>query len=164
MIYQVSAAISVTGPNGSIAVTLPAKPGYTFNVYVGTSTSPTNLGLCVSGPTYGTMAGQATQLPSGATVVITGIGLSQTPPAPVATGVTVFPTMFFGQDAYGQVLLDNAEYHYLSDADKSDLMNQTRVVSWKMMYGTIILNQAYMARYESASAFSPGYTSGTATE
>ena len=164
LIYQVSAAISVTGPNGSIAVTLPVKPGYTFNVYVGTSTSPTNLGLCASGPTYGTMAGQATQLPSGATVVITGIGLSQTPPAPVATGVTVFPTMFFGQDAYGQVLLDNVEYHYLRDADKSDPMNQTRVVSWKMMYGTIILNQAYMARYESASAFSPGYTSGTATE
>src|SRR6201992_888679 len=36
-IYQVSNAISVTGPNGSIAVTLPTLAGYTFNVYVGTA-------------------------------------------------------------------------------------------------------------------------------
>jgi len=163
-VYQVSGAISVTGATGSIAVTLPTLPGYTFNVYIGTTTSPTNLALSASGPAVGPLAGQATQLASGATVILTGVGTAQTPPAPVATGVTVFPTIFFGMDAYGQVLLDNVEYHYLRDADKSDPMNQTRVVSWKMMYGTIILNQAYMARYESASAFTPGYTQGTATE
>ena len=78
--------------------------------------------------------------------------------------MTVYPTFFFGTDAYGQVVLDNVEYHYLSTADKSDPMNQTRVVSWKMFYGTIILNNAYMARTESGSAFSAGYTAGTATE
>lgn len=163
-IYQVSGALSVTGPNGSISVTLPTLPGYTFSVYIGTSTSPTNLGLCASGPTTGPLAGQATQLASGATVVITGVGTAQTPPAAPATGVTVFPTFFFGTDAFGQVLLDDVEYHYLSNADKSDPQNQTRVVSWKMMYGTIILNNAYMARVESGSAFKVGYTAGTATE
>lgn len=163
-IYQVSGNISVTGPTGSIAVTLPVLPNYTFSVYIGTSSSPTNLALSASGPATGPLAGQATQLASGSTVILTGIGISQTPPAAPATGVTVFPTIFFGQDAYGQVLLDDVEYHYLSSADKSDPMNQTRVVSWKMMYGTIILNQAYMARTESGSAFSPGYTAGTATE
>lgn len=164
VIYQVSSSISVTGPTGSISVTLPVKAGYVFNVYVGTSATPTTLGLSASGPSQGTMVGQAVQLANGSTVVITGVGASQTPPAPVATGVTVFPTFFFGTDAYGQVLLDDVEYHYLSSADKSDPMNQTRVVSWKMMYGTIILNNAYMARNESGSAFSPGYNSGTATE
>lgn len=163
-IYQVSSSISVTGPNGSINVTVPTKAGYVFNVYVGTSTSPTNLGLSASGPASGPLAGQATQLPSGASVIITAVGTSQTPPAPVATGVTAFPTFFFGMDAYGQVLLDDVEYHYLSSADKSDPMNQTRVVSWKMFYGTIILNNAYMARNESGSAFSVGYNAGTATE
>ena len=89
---------------------------------------------------------------------------SQTPPAAPATGVTVYPTFFFGTDAYGQVVLDDVEYNYLSSADKSDPMNQTRVVSWKMMYGTIILNNAYMARTESGSAFSATYSAGTAAE
>ncbi len=163
-IYQVSGALSVTGPNGSISVTLPTLAGYTFSVYIGTSTSPTNLALSASGPAVGPMAGQATQLASGATVVLTGTGTAQTPPAAPATGVTVFPTFFFGTDAYGQVLLDDVEYHYLSQADKSDPQNQTRVVSWKMMYGTIILNNAYMARVETSSAFRVGYTAGTATE
>ena len=163
-IYQVSTSNSVTGPTGSISVTLPTLAGYVFNVYIGTSTSPTNLGLCASGPATGPLAGQATQLASGATVVITGVGTAQTPPAAPATGVTVYPTFFFGTDAYGQVVLDDLEYHYLRDADKSDPMNQTRVVSWKMMYGTIILNNAYMARTESGSAYAVGYTAGTATE
>lgn len=163
-VYQVSSSISVTGPTGSIAVTLPVLPGYVFNVYVGTSSTPSNLGLSASGPALGPLAGQATQLAGGQSVVITGVGTAQTPPAPVATGITVFPTIFVGMDAYGQVLLDDVEYHYLSQADKSDPQNQTRVVSWKMMYGTIILNQAYMARVESTSAFAPGYTAGTATE
>src|SRR5215472_11759129 len=50
-IYQVSNAINVTGPNGSISVTLPTLAGYTFSVYVGTgaATSVANLGLSASG-------------------------------------------------------------------------------------------------------------------
>jgi hypothetical protein len=163
-IYQVSSAISVTGPTGSINVTVPTLAGFVFNVYIGTTTSPSNLALCAAGPSVGPLAGQATQIPSGQTVILTGIGISQTPPAAPATGVTVFPTIFFGVDAYGQVLLDDVKYTYLSKADKSDPMNQTRVVSWKMMYGTIILNNAYMARVESGSAYSPNYTAGTAVE
>ena len=160
-IYQVSSSISVTGPSGSISVTLPTLPQYVFNVYVGTSTTPTNLGLCALGPGSGPLAGQATQLPSGASVVITGVGASQTPPAAPATGVNVFPTIFLGNHAYGQVILENPEFHYLTGADKSDRLNQTRVVSWKVFYGSIILNQAFMARVECGSAFTPGYTAGT---
>jgi N4-gp56 family major capsid protein len=163
-IYQVSGNISVTGPTGSISVVLPTKPNYVFNVYIGTTSSPTNLGLTTSGPQSGPLAGQATQLPSGATVVITGIGASQTPPAAPATGVTVFPTIFIGNDSYGQVLLENPEFFYLTGADKSDKLNQTRVVSWKCFYGSIILNQGFLARTESSSAFTAGYTSGTVAD
>lgn len=163
-IYQVSSSISVTGPTGSISVTVPTLANYVFNVYVGTSAAPTNLGLSASGPAVGPLAGNAVQLASGSTVVITGVGASQTPPAAPATGVTVYPTFFFGTDAYGQIVLDDVKYKTLMDADKSDPMNQTRVISWKMFYGTIILNNAYMARTESGSAFSPGYTAGTASE
>lgn len=162
-IYQVSTSLSVTGPTGSVSVTLPTLPGYVFNVYIGTTTSPTNLGLSASGPAVGPLAGQATQLPSGATVVITGVGAAQTPPAAPATGVTVFPTIFIANHSYGQVILENPEFFYLTGADKSDRLNQTRVVSWKAFYGSIILNQAFLARVESSSAFTPGYSAGTIT-
>ncbi|MGN6657083.1 MAG: N4-gp56 family major capsid protein [Rhodanobacter sp.] len=162
-IYQVSNSVAVTGPTGSISVALPQLVGYVFNVYIGTSANPANLGLSASGPTTGSLAGQATQLAPNQTVTITGIGTSQTPPAAPATGVTVFPTMFIGNHSYGQVLLENPEFHYLTGADKSDPLNQTRVVSWKVFYGSIILNQAFLARVEASSAFAPGYQAGTAT-
>lgn len=151
-IYQVSAGVAVVGPNGSISVTLPNITGFTFNVYVGTTTSPTNLGLSPSGPTSGPMVGQATQLAPNTTVTITGTGTAQTPPAAPATGVTVYPTFVFGRGAYGQVQLDDVKFSYLKDADKSDPLNQLRVIGWKCFYGTIIENNQFMARIESTSA------------
>ncbi len=163
-IYQVSTSLSVTGPTGSVSVTLPTLPNYTFSVYIGTTTSPANLALSASGPATGPLAGQATQLTSGATVVLTGVGVAQTPPAAPATGVYVFPTIFIGNQSYGQVLLEDPEFFYLTGADKSDRLNQTRVVAWKVFYGSIILNQGFLARVESSSAFTPGYTSGTAAD
>ena len=162
-IYQVSGNISVTGPTGSISVTLPTLANYTFSVYIGTSASPSNLGLSSLGPTSGPLAGQATQLAGGQTVIITGIGVAQTPPAAPATGITVFPTIFIANHSYGQVLLENPEYHYLTGADKSDPNNQMRIVSWKVFYGTIILNQGFLVRTESSSAFTTTYSVGTQT-
>lgn len=156
-IYQVSASMSVTGPNGSISVTLPTLAGYTFSVYVGTSTSPTTLGLTSSGPTVGPQAGQAVQLASASTVIITGIGAAQTPPAAPATGVTVYPTYIIGRGAYGQVMLDDARFTYLKEADKSDPLNQLRIIGWKVFYGTLISNQQFFMRIESTSAFSASF-------
>ncbi|WP_193098015.1 N4-gp56 family major capsid protein [Burkholderia sp. Z1] len=164
-IYQVSGSISVTGPTGSISVTLPSFPNYVFNVYIGTTTSPTNLATAIGNgvPVTGVLAGQATQLQPNQTVTLTGIGVTQTPPAAPATGVSVFPLLFIGNHSYGQVLLENPEFHYLTGADKSDPLNQTRVVSWKVFYGSILLNTAFLARVECGSAFSPGYQGGTVT-
>jgi N4-gp56 family major capsid protein len=152
-IYQVSAATSVTGPNGSLTVVLPTLAGYTFSVYIGTTNAPANLGLSAAGPTVGPMQGQATQMAGGQTVVITGIGASQIPPAAPGTGITVYPNYVFGRGAYGQVMLDDTKFTYLKEADKSDPLNQLRVVGWKLMYGTIYENQQFMLRIESTSAF-----------
>ena len=156
-IYQVSASVSVTGPTGSITVTVPSTSGYTYSVYVGSTTSPTNLGLSSSGPTVGPMAGQAVQLTAGSTVVITGVGTAQTPPAAPATGVTVYPTFIFGKGAYGIVVLDDTKFTYLKTADKSDPLNQLRVVGWKNFQGTLIQNQNFFMRIESSSAFSASF-------
>ena len=153
-VAQVSTSISVTGPNGSISVTTPNVAGYTFNVYVGTTNSPVNLGLSTSGPTTGPLQGQATQLPGNSAVIVTGTGVAQVPPAAPASTVTVYPTFIFGRGAYGQVVLDEIKYTYLDKADKSDPHNQLRVVGWKVMYGTILLNTQFFGRIESTSAFS----------
>ena len=155
-VLSVSAAISVTGPNGSIQVTTPAVSGYTRNAYIGTTTSPANLATSPQGPTQGPMAGQAVQLPSSTVVTLTGTGLAQTPPAYPGntTGLTVYPTFIFGRGAYGQVSLDEIKYTYLDKADKSDPLNQLRVVGWKVYYGTILLNTTFFMRIESTSAFS----------
>jgi hypothetical protein len=153
-IYQVSGAIALT-LNQAISVTLPSTAGFTYSVYVGVTanTNVANLGLSTSGPTSGPYTGQATQLAPGATVVITGTGMAQVPPAAPATGVTVYPTFVFGRGAYAQVVLDNVKFTYLKEADKSDPLNQLRVVGWKNFYGTLISNAAFMMRIESTSAF-----------
>jgi N4-gp56 family major capsid protein len=162
-IYQASAQVAVVGPNASIQVTLPVLANYVFSVYIGTTAAPANLGLSASGPVTGPLAGNAVTLAGNQTVTITGIGTAQVPPAAPATGVTVVPTFWLGRDAYGQVLLDNVKYTYLSEADKSDPLNQIRVAGWKGMYGTIILNQAFFARTEAGTAFTGSYTSGAPT-
>lgn len=153
LIYQVSNVVAVVGPNGSISVTLPALPNFTFNVYIGAVNTPTNLGVSIAGPLSGPLQGQATQLTPGQTVVITNTGVAQTPPAAPTTGITVYPTFIIGRGAYGQVVLKNAQFTYLKDADKSDPLNQLRIVGWKAFYGTLIQNQQFFMRIESSSAF-----------
>lgn len=161
-VYQTATVTLVA--NGSFTITTPNVPGYVFQVYtsVAGSSSVVNYGQCPAyGPVSGPLAGQAVTLPANTTVTITGVGSSATPPAAPATGVSVFPTFFIARGAYGQVILQNPEFQYLRDADKSDPLNQTRVVAWKVFYGSIILNNAFMARTESSSAFTPTYNSGT---
>lgn len=151
-IYQVSAGIAVTGPNGSISVTLPSTAGYTYAVYVGTSTTPTNLGTTASGPVTGPYAGQAVQLSPGASVVITGTGIAQIPPAAPATGVTVFPTFIFGEDAFACLELESLQWTRLTEADKSDPLNQLRVIGWKGWDGAVLTNNQFMCRIESSAS------------
>jgi len=136
---------------------MPATAGFTYSVYLGTSASPTALATSASGPTVGPLAGMATQLAPSSVVILTGIGVTQVPPAAPATGVTVYPSFLFGQGAYGQVLLDNIKFVYLKEADKSDKLNQLRIVGWKMFHGFMILNQQFLARIESTSAFTSSF-------
>ncbi len=154
-IYGVQTGL-VVGASGTILVPLPALAGFTFTVYVslGGVTTPVNLGVSAQGPTVGPFAGQATQLNPNQTVTITAVGLAQVPPAAPANNITVYPTFIFGRGAYGQVQLSNTQFTYLKDADKSDPLNQLRVVGWKCFYGTLIENQQFFMRIESTSAFS----------
>ena len=152
-IYAVSSGISVTGPNGSVSITMPSTTGYTYSVYLGTTTSPTQLALSnstASGvPTTGPLAGQATNLAPGAAVTLTGLGLYQVPPAPPATGVTVYPTFVMGSEYFACTVLEDVSWTTLFEADKSDPLNQLRVVGYTFCQGYLILNQQFGARIES---------------
>jgi N4-gp56 family major capsid protein len=163
--YESYVAAKVTGvsiaASGSFTITTPNVAGYTFNVYVSAAggSTLTNLGLCASGPSTGPLTGQAIQLPANTTVTITGIGLAQVPPAYPGntTGLTVYPVFVFGRGAYGQVVLDDVSFTYLKDADKSDSLNQLRIVGWKTYYGTLIENQNFFGRIEAVSAYGPTF-------
>jgi len=107
-----------------------------------------------AGPPVGPFAGQATQIAPNQTIVLTNIGLAQVPPAAPAAGITVYPTFIFGRGGYGQVKLDDVRFSYLTGADKSDPLNQLRIVGWKCFYGTLLENSQFFMRIESTSAFS----------
>jgi len=149
--------LSVTSGH-TITLTTPSDTNYTYNVYVSAagSTVMGNLGLCASGPSWGPYTGQAIQLPAATSVTITGLGMAQTPPAYPGntTGLTVYPTFVFGRGAYGQVMLDDVSFSYLKEADKSDPLNQLRMLGWKTYYGTLLENNQFMARIESVSGYS----------
>ena len=157
-IFQVSGSQVVTGGtgiNGSISVTLPTSPAnYTFSVYIssGAGSQPQNLGVSASGPTTGPYAGQAVQLAAGSTAVITGIGVMQAPPAAPATGVTVYGSYVFGEHYFACLELERIQWFRLFNADKSDVLNQLRVIGWKGWDGAVILNQLFGARIESSAS------------
>ena len=152
LICQVSNAFTMVN-NGSFTITTPSTAGYTYNVYIGTSASPTNLGLSSSGPTQGPLQGQATQLPPGTLVTVTGTGVFQVPPAAPGTGITVYPTFVVGKGYFAAVKLDDVSITWLDKPDKLDYLNQLRIVGWKAFWGVVVTNQLFGCRIESASAF-----------
>lgn len=158
-IYQVASSVTITGGsgNGSITLTTPATTGYVYQVYVDTVNPPAHLGLSPQGPSTGSLTGQAATIAPSTAVTITGIGTAQVAPAAPATGVTVHITFVFGQEAYGQVMLDEPEVFNPTGPDKFDPLDQLRVIGWKIMYSTIILRNPFMMRIESGSAFTGAF-------
>ncbi len=157
LIYQITTGIGFTGPTGSITLTTPATAGFPYSVYMGSGAGPTQLALTSStaAPTSGPLAGQATQLPASTAITLTGLGAYQIPPAAPATGVTVYPSFVFGKQYFACLELEDISYTFLGDADKSDPLNQLRVIGCKFMQGWLILNQQFGARIES-SVSNPG--------
>jgi hypothetical protein len=163
-VFQISASQAIaSGVAGSIAVALPTNTAFSYTIYISTSASMANASIAtVSGTplglqTTGQFAGQAVTLAANQTVTVTGFGTAQQPPASPGIGITAYATFIIGRGAYGQVKLDDVKFTYLKEADKSDPLNQLRVVGWKTFYGTIILNQNFFMRVESVSAFSGNF-------
>lgn len=71
-----------------------------------------------------------------------------------ASGIDVYTMLVFGQDAFGIVELSTGNlqtiYKPLGSAGTSDPLNQQQTMGWKVTFGTKILQQAFMLRYECA--------------
>jgi N4-gp56 family major capsid protein len=69
-----------------------------------------------------------------------------------ASGINVYSMLVFGQDAFGIVELSTGNlqtiYKPLGSAGTSDPLNQQQTMGWKVTFGTKILQQAFMLRYE----------------
>jgi N4-gp56 family major capsid protein len=164
-VYGVVTLAATVNAVSSIAVTVPNVTGFTYTVYVapnsatmaGASIGVLSAATASAGPTTGAYAGLATQIAPGASVVISAAtGALRQPPAAPANGITTYATFVIGRGAYGQVQLDDVKFTYLKEADKSDPLNQLRIVGWKTFYGTLIENQNFFMRIESVSAFGGG--------
>ena len=92
------------------------------------------------------------QIPAATTVVITALGIPQLPPAPPASGVTVFPNYVLGRDYFAALELAAIEWNKLTTADKSDPHNQLKIIGWKGWDGSIILNQLFGAIIECSAS------------
>lgn len=153
-IYAVSGSQNTGGSAGSIAVLTPNVAGYTYSIYISQTagTQPVNLGVTTSGPTTGPYAGQAVQLPPATSVTITDIGIPQVPPVPPASGVTVYRNYVLGEHYFACLELKGLTWHRLMSADKSDPLNQLRIIGWKGWDGAVILNQLFGAAIECSAS------------
>ena len=97
------------------------------------------------------LEGQSIGIAPGTAVVITALGSMAIPPAAPTTGITVYPTFIFGKSAFACLKLEDLSWTRLFEADKSDPLNQLRVVGWKLFEGWVILNQQFLARIESTA-------------
>jgi len=120
---------------------------YVFNVYIGTSSSPTNLGLSASGPATGPLAGQATQLASGSTVIITGIGTNRH--CIIGRGTTCWYAKLEGDD---RMFIVKDYWRALDRESEADFLKEAIGVSG---VGQIV---AYQEFYDTQEAGSFGYS------
>lgn len=125
----------------AVAITMPATPGFTYNVYFGSAT----------GVLYKAAALQA----PGAVVNVLAVPTSgETPPATPAVGVAVHFSWVLGKEAFAvPELMSLQTFLTPRGASDSDPLSQRRKASWKVMFKSVICNELFLARIESASAF-----------
>jgi hypothetical protein len=96
---------------------------------------------------------------------ITAVPAGTEPTLPVAPAATreVFVAWVFGKDSFGRVELNGMSlqsYITPSGASYSNPLAQGRKVGSKIMWKSFIIDNAFFARVETASAFSAGLPTG----
>lgn len=142
--FETAVTVEQTQATGAgdeaIAITMPATSGYTYNVYFGDTT----------GVLYKVAS---LQDPSAAVTVLAVPTSGDTPPATPASGVKVHFSWILGKEAFAVPELMSLQTFMTRGASDSDPLSQRRKASWKVMFKSVICNELFLARIESASAF-----------
>jgi len=141
---QQSANIAVTGPTGSIAVTLPTSTNYVYDIYmtqVNATTAYRVATLQAASSTY--------------TIQTAPAGTEAVAPVSPATGVSVYPGFVCGRGAFGTAVLNGMSLQTFvtpKGPSDSDPLVQRRKVGAKFMRKSFILDNAFLERFETSSA------------
>lgn len=150
MVERISNPVSVTITNNADAVqiTVPSTTGFRYNVYVSTTNNTS---------TDASLRKVATGLAPGTVLTVNAFSTSGlNPQATPATGVTVHTSYALGEEAYGMVDLSGDNLRVLmtpNTASDSDPAAQRRKITLKGSFKTVILNNNFFRRFESASLF-----------
>lgn len=71
----------------------------------------------------------------------------------IASTVTVHTSYVVGRNAYAMTTLQNLETYVEAPGGNADPLHQRRTIGWKVAFKSVILNNNFMVRIESGSAF-----------
>jgi N4-gp56 family major capsid protein len=71
----------------------------------------------------------------------------------IASTTTVHTSYLVGRNAYAMTTLQNLETYVEAPGGNADPLHQRRTIGWKVAFKSVILNQNFMVRIESGSAF-----------
>ncbi len=125
----------------AIALTMPSDTDYKYNVYFGATT--------------GVLYKVASLQEPAAVVTVLAVPTSgDTPPATPAASVNVHFSWVLGKESFAvPELMSLQTFMTPRGASDSDPLSQRRKASWKVMFKSVICNELFLARIESASAF-----------
>lgn len=137
-------SIAVTSP-GSVAVVMPSSTNYVYDVY-----------FTLAGGTVAYLV--ASRQAAGATYTITTApaGTEAVAPDSPALGINVYPGFVVGKGAFGTCVLNGMSLQTFTTpkgASDSDPLAQRRKVGAKYMRKSFILDNNFIERFETSSAF-----------
>jgi hypothetical protein len=154
---ELTTASTGTGDNDSIVFTMPSDTSRAYSLYVGNTTGDANLYRVTGG----------LNVAAGATVTVdadedftssTGPNPPVEPPRHTSSTTTkindVYGGWILGGDALAVVDLQDLQAYVTSGPDSGNPLDQFVIIGSKFMLGATVLQNLFMARFESQSAFS----------
>lgn len=141
-------SVTITNNGDAVQITTPSTTGFRYNIYVSTTNNTS---------TDSALRRVATGVaPSVVTTVNAFTTSGFTPQATPGVGITVHTSYAIAKESYGMVSLTGDNLRVLitpNTASDSDPAAQRRKVSLKGSFKSVILNNDWLRRFESASAF-----------
>lgn len=145
-VSQTNTTFALGSGNTALQVVLPSSTNYVYDVYAPSAAGGTG------GPFLAVSRAAA-----GSTVTITTLPVAGSPPAAPGASKEVFISYIMGKDAFGRVELNGMSlqsYITPAGASFSNPLAQGRKVGSKIMWKSFLLDNNFMVRIESNSAYS----------